>query len=107
MALTSFQKKLLKSYQVFQLGPPKFGQLIRLNLKALGVFFMIAVTGLYVAWTSLGVMSGLGLFAAGMSFGAMIRLMGQILLSVRVWPTLHAIIDWQKIGPLLLEEKNP
>ena len=106
MTLTPVQKKFLIGYRSFHLRAPTFGYLFRLNLRGLGVLFLVTLIGVSLALSSQFQLTAPGLFVAGMGFGSMLRVVGQIRLSTKAWPALNEVIDWEKVDALLLEEKK-
>ena len=98
---TPCQLKLLKLYRVYHAAPPTVGGVFRRNLAALALFVFIILAGVYLAYHSWGPWFGVGCFAAGMGFGALARVVRQLINAVRFWPVIAQIVDWSKVDSLL------
>lgn len=100
---TPHQLKLLKLYRDYHEAPPTPAAVIRRNRAPLTFFILIIIAGLYVATRRSDEWMGIGYFAAGLGFGALARVIRQLVNSLRCWPVVAQIVDWSKVDTLLGE----
>ncbi len=71
------------------------------NRAPLAFFLLLIAAGLYVATHRSDGWMGIGYFAAGLGFGALARVIRQLINSLRCWPVIAQIVDWSKVDTLL------
>ena len=104
MQLSRLQRRVLESYQEFHGEPPTIGKLISRSLVA-----HIAMLMGIGALLAIALAADLKYVAAGIA-GAVIGVLSRDLCifmrSVRIWPVLESVIDWEKVDELLDDESR-
>lgn len=103
---TPNQLKLLRLYHEYQIHPPCAGTCVRRNLFPLSFLTLIVIAGTWLAFTAEGTWFGVGCFGAGLGLGSLIRVIRQLANSVRLWPLLCEIVDWNKVDALLAQKSS-
>ena len=100
MQLTKTQLRFLRIYQQLHRQPPTLGSLLWLGRLgwlsllpgiAVGVWFIVALPSSFGAT---------GYLVVGMCVGAFLRDLGRSIASVRLWPVIERIVEWQRVDDL-------
>ena len=102
--LNEYQKGYLRLLHVIGPATPSISALYRRSLAA-ALLFPFLIIGIAFAAFSLG-RQELGYILSGMAIGCFSRDYGQFRRSVRVWPALAAVIDWDKVTVLSTSEAS-
>ncbi len=90
MKLTALQRRILQRYQTYHSKSPSFPALtVKLIFPLLGAILFLGFT----PWIRI---CNFSLFVSGFLFGAIFAGLLLIRASVKVWPILNIIINWEK-----------
>ncbi len=100
MPLTALQRTAFESYRTFRESPPTFWRLMAHASRGFAIVFIIFSLG-SILLLYLEVSESAGWFYAGLGVGLIWSNIKYFRFTVRIWPVLARVLDWQKIDDLL------
>jgi hypothetical protein len=97
MNLTAFQKRCLESYLYLRGTSPTILRVLSFKPRGWLPFLGIAVASVL----SFAVSPLLGTFMAGLTLGAVLRILAYARFTVMGWPVIEQVLDWDRIEDLL------
>ena len=104
MNLSPLQRKTLELYQNLQHSPPTVSRLLALTARNYLRLLLVIGAGI-VLMLSLRA-PAFSLILVGMLIGVLSRDLGAFRKTVRVWPALVAVLDWNRIDQLLADDND-
>jgi hypothetical protein len=95
-------RNMLSVYKAFRASPPTVGSLARRLLPTW--LLLVALCGLWIAVSLLAQVDFLAWAAPGFLIGALARDLGYCLKTALAWPTINAIVDWNRVDDLLAHD---
>lgn len=98
------QRQILTLYQEYHASPPSLFRLIRRNL---GRYLLMLIPAAIAILLSYSIQRpSLGAFGLGLVIGALLRDLGTFIRTIRIWPIIESVIDWDRVQALLKSEAS-
>jgi hypothetical protein len=96
------QKEVLTQYLRWRKSPPSIARLFRRSVRNHLRMVLVGVGG---AWLSFAIGTGIGaIVIRGELGGVLLRDIAWFRVMARTWPTLAAVLDWERVEQLLEDE---